>query len=165
MQIRPATGDDLDAMWRIFREVIAAGDALPFAEDFDVDTFRSHWFGSHRSRVAILGDGIVGMYKMGANHPGRGSHVASATYLVDPGVQGRGIGRALVLHSLAQARDEGYVSMQFNYVVSSNAPAVELYRKLGFAVVGTLPKAFRHKQLGLVDAYVMSRFLPSQDDA
>jgi len=31
---------------------------------------------------------------------------------------------------------------------------VELYRKLGFAIVGTLPKAFRHQQLGLVDAYV-----------
>jgi hypothetical protein len=39
---------------------------------------------------------------------------------------------------------------------------VELYKKLGFAIVGTLPKAFRHKQLGLVDAYVMYRFLPSE---
>ncbi len=49
--------------------------------------------------------------------------------------------------------------MQFNYVVSTNAPAVELYRKLGFAVVGTLPAAFRHRTLGLVDVYVMHRFL------
>lgn len=163
LQIRPANADDLDAMWRIFQEVTVAGDALPFAEDFDIGTFRSHWFGPHRSCVAISGDRVVGMSKTGANYPGRGSHVASATYLVDPGAQGRGIGRALVEHSLAQARDEGYLSMQFNYVVSTNAPAVELYRKLGFAVVGTLPKAFRHKTLGLVDAYVMSRFLPPQD--
>jgi ribosomal protein S18 acetylase RimI-like enzyme len=57
------------------------------------------------------------------------------------------------------------MAMQFNYVVSTNAPAVELYKKLGFVIVGTLPKAFRHKQLGLVDAYVMYRFLSSQGTA
>ena len=71
----------------------------------------------------------------------------------------QGIGRALVEHSLDRARSEGFLAMQFNYVVSSNAPAVELYRKLGFAVVGTLPAAFRHRTLGLVDVYVMHRFL------
>jgi len=49
--------------------------------------------------------------------------------------------------------------MRFNYVVSTNAPAVELYRKLGFAIVGALPEAFRHRELGLVDAYVMFRSL------
>jgi Sortase and related acyltransferases len=163
MQIRPAKDVDLDAMWRIFQDVIVAGDALPFSDDFDVGTFQSHWFGPHRSYVAVNDDGVVGMYKIGANYPGLGSHVASATYLVSPNAQGRGIGRALVQHSLAQAQDAGYLSIQFNYVVSTNAPAVELYKKLGFAIVGTLPKAFRHKQLGLVDAYVMSRFLPSQD--
>lgn len=163
MQIRPAISGDLDAMWRIFQEVIAAGDALPFSADFDVDTFRSHWFGSHRAYVATGGDGIVGMYKMGANYPGPGAHVASATYVVSPHAQGRGIGRALVEHSLARAQEEGFLSIQFNFVVSTNAPAVELYKKLGFAVVGTLPRAFRHKTLGLVDAYVMSRFLLAQD--
>ena len=52
--------------------------------------------------------------------------------------------------------------MQFNYVVSINASAVELYRRLGFDVVGTLPEAFRHKQLGFVDAYVMCRHLSFQ---
>lgn len=149
-------------MWRICQAVIAAGDALPFSDDFDRDTFRSHWFGSHASFVAVTEAGIVGMYKSGANYPGRGAHVASATYLVSPEAQGRGIGRALVEHSLAQAQDAGYGAMQFNYVVSTNAPAVELYKRLGFAIVGTLPKAFRHKQLGLVDAHVMYKHL-SQD--
>lgn len=49
--------------------------------------------------------------------------------------------------------------MHFNYVVSTNGPAVALYRKLGFAVVGTLPEAFRHGRRGLVDVFVMHRFL------
>lgn len=150
-------------MWEIFQDVIAAGDALPFSDDFDVGAFQSHWFGPHQSYVAVKDGDLVGMYKLGANYPGRGSHVASATYMVSPAAQGKGIGRALVQCSLAQASDAGYSSIQFNYVVSTNAPAVELYKKLGFAIVGTLPKAFRHKQLGFVDAYVMSRFLPSQD--
>ena len=109
--------------------------------------------------VAVLEGRVVGMYKMGANYPDLGAHVASATYVVDPLTQGRGIGRALVTHSLDRARSEGFLAMQFNYVVSTNAPAVELYRKLGFAVVGTLPAAFRHRALGLVDVYVMHRFL------
>ncbi len=162
MHIRQATADDFDAMWAIFEAVVAIGDALPFSTDFDQDTFRAHWLGSHASYVAVTEAGIAGMYKLGGNYPGRGSHVASATYAVSPAAQGKGIGRALVNHSLAQARAAGYSAMQFNYVVSTNAPAVELYRKLGFAVVGTLPKAFRHQQLGLVDAYVMFRFLQPQ---
>lgn len=109
--------------------------------------------------MASTGAGICGMYKLGANYPGRGGHVASATYVVAPAVQGRGIGRAMVDHSLSQARSEGYLAMQFNFVVSTNVPAVGLYEKLGFAVVGMLPGAFRHRDLGFVDAYVMHRHL------
>lgn len=159
MHIRLATAADFDAMWTLFQSVIAGADALPFSEGFRVEDFRSHWFTTQRSHVAVTEAGVVGMYKMGANYPGLGAHVASATYVVDPAAQGQGIGRALVEHSLAQARSAGFLAMQFNYVVSTNAPAVALYRKLGFAIVGTLPKAFRHRDLGLVDAYVMHRFL------
>ncbi len=99
------------------------------------------------------------MYKMGANYPDHGAHVASATYAVAAGAQGKGIGRALVLHSPRQARSEGFLAMQFNYVVSTNTAAMALYRKLGFRIAGTLPQAFRHPQLGLVDTYVLHCFL------
>ncbi|WP_260473403.1 MULTISPECIES: GNAT family N-acetyltransferase [Stenotrophomonas] len=85
---------------------------------------------------------------------GRGS-----IYVVDAMTQRQGVGRALVEHSLERARAEEFLAMQFNYVVCTNAPAVVLYGKLGFAVVGTLPKAFRHGALGLVDVFVMHRFL------
>lgn len=163
MKIRQATHTDFDAMWDIFQSVIATGDTLPFSDDFDRDTFRAHWFTSQPSYVAVTDAGIAGMYKMGANYPGLGSHVASATYVVNPASQGKGIGRVLVTHSLAQAQTAGFMAMQFNYVVSTNAPAVELYKKLGFYIAGTLPKAFRHQQLGLVDAFVMFRFLQPQD--
>jgi hypothetical protein len=62
-------------------------------------------------------------------------------------------------HALREASQAGFVAMQFNFVVSTNAAAVALWRKLGFAVVGTVPKAFRHREHGLVDVYVMHRFL------
>jgi ribosomal protein S18 acetylase RimI-like enzyme len=163
MEIKQATATDLDAMWDIFQSVIAVGDALPFSNEFDREMFRSNWFSTQISYVAVVGSDVLGMYKLGANYPGPGAHVASATYVVHPAAQGKGIGRALVLHSLAQAQSDGFMAMQFNYVVSSNAPAVELYKKLGFTIAGTLPKAFRHRQLGLVDAYVMYRFLQPQD--
>ncbi|MHC1652264.1 N-acetyltransferase family protein [Stenotrophomonas maltophilia] len=159
MEIRSASESDFDAMWCMFSAAIVTQDALPFAGAFEVDTFRTHWFQAQAPHVAVLEDQVVGMYKMGPNFPDLGAHVASATYVVDAAAQGRGVGRALVEHSLERARAEGFLAMQFNYVVSTNGPAVALYRKLGFDVVGTLPKAFRHGQLGLVDVFVMHRFL------
>ncbi|MRV73111.1 GNAT family N-acetyltransferase [Duganella sp. FT92W] len=155
MQIRPALESDLPAMREIFQAVVATGDTLPFSSSMPPETFHSHWFGAHRAYVAADDSGVIGMYKVGANYPDLGSHIGSATYLVSPAAQSKGVGRALVTHSIEQARSDGFMAMQFNYVVSTNAPAVALYEKLGFAIVGTLPQAFRHATLGLVDAYVM----------
>lgn len=159
MSIRMANPKDASDMWTILQLVIATGNALPFTKSFGWDTFQAHWFGTQAAYVYCRDSKIIGMYKIGANFPDLGSHVASATYIVSPSAQNRGVGRALVEHSLVNARNGGYMSMQFNYVVSTNEAAVMLYRKMGFEIVGTLPKAFQHPQLGLVDAYVMSRFL------
>lgn len=62
-------------------------------------------------------------------------------------------------HSQAVARELGFEAMQFNSVVSTNDSAVRLWKKLGFAIVGTIPKAYRHAELGLVDSYVMYKWL------
>jgi ribosomal protein S18 acetylase RimI-like enzyme len=73
--------------------------------------------------------------------------------------QGQGVGGAMCEHSLEEARRKGFLAMQFNLVVSTNRSAVALWEKMGFKIVGTLPKVYRHQELGLVDAYVMHRFL------
>ena len=73
--------------------------------------------------------------------------------------RGRGIGEALCRHSLETAREAGYDAMQFNFVVSTNAAAVKLWQRCGFAIVGTLPGAFRHPRRGTVDGLVMYRKL------
>ena len=49
--------------------------------------------------------------------------------------------------------------MQFNAVAESNRAAVDLYRRLGFDVVGTVPGAFQHPTLGRVGLHVMYREL------
>ena len=63
------------------------------------------------------------------------------------------------IHALYEARQRGFLGMQFNFVVSTNLAAVTLWQSLGFVIVGTLPRAFRHRDLGYVDAYVMYRSL------
>jgi len=50
-------------------------------------------------------------------------------------------------------------AMQFNLVAASNEGAVRLWQKMGYDIVGTLPGAFRHPQLGFVDAHLMYKRL------
>lgn len=160
MTIHPAREDDVDGVWDIFRAVVAAGDTYLFAPDTPREVARDYFFGPDiESWIAEDQGRVIGIYKLIPNHRGRGSHVANASFMVQPDAQGRGIGRALGEHCLEQARKAGYLAMQFNFVVSTNTAGVALWKKLGFAIVGTLPKAFNHQTLGLVDAYVMHRFL------
>jgi L-amino acid N-acyltransferase YncA len=158
MNIRPATEADFDAMWAIFRAVVEPGDTYVFAAETSPREAHDYFLGSGiASWVAEVDGRILGMYKLIPNRPDRGAHVANASFMVHPDAQGRGVGRALGNHCLAEARAAGYLAMQFNFVVSTNAAGVALWKKLGFEVVGTLPQAFNHARLGLVDAYVMYR--------
>jgi ribosomal protein S18 acetylase RimI-like enzyme len=160
MVIRPARSTDFDAMWEIFRDVVRPGDTYVFAPDTPAEVAHDYFLGPGvRSWVVEDGDTIVGMYKLIPNRCDLGSHVANASFMVDPRTQGRGIGRAMGEHCLAEARNAGFLAIQFNFVVSTNTRAVALWRTLGFEIVGTLPKAFNHQSLGLVDAYVMYRAL------
>ena len=85
--------------------------------------------------------------------------MASASFMVDPGYSGRGVGQALGAHVLDWARSEGYRAMQFNAVVETNVRAVALWRSLGFEVLTTVPEAFDHPGLGYVGLHVMHRRL------
>lgn len=158
--IRPATPDDHDAIWRIFQAVVAPGDTYAFAPDIARADALAAWLAPGiETFVAETDSGIAGTYILKPNQAGPGDHVANCAYMVEPAAQGRGIGRAMAAHSIDAARARGYRAMQYNLVVSTNAPAIALWEKLGFSVVGTLPGAFRHPRHGEVDAYVMFRRL------
>jgi ribosomal protein S18 acetylase RimI-like enzyme len=158
--IRRAEESDFEAIWRIFQEVVRRGDTYTYDPETTRGQAHSIWMsGGQTTYVACLDGRVVGTYVLKANQPGLGSHVANAGYMV--GVDGRdqGVGRVMCEDSLKEARRMGFLAMQFNVVVSTNQSAVALWKKLGFSIVGTLPQAFRHRELGLVDAYVMLRFL------
>ncbi len=158
--IRSASKRDAQAIWTIFHTVVAKGDTYAFSPTSSEADAHRLWMGDGRETYVAEREGrIVGTYILKPNQPGLGDHVANAGFMVSPDAEGRGVGRAMALHALETARDAGYQSMQFNLVVSTNTRAVDLWKSLGFSIVGTLPKAFRHQRLGLVDAYVMHRFL------
>lgn len=162
IELRPARETDFDAMWTIFQALLAAGDSYPFdVASTTREDCHAYWFGPGvQSYVAVLGgERLLGMYKLVANQVGHGNHVANASFMVDPAAQGVGVGRMLGVHCMEEARRAGFLAMQFNFVVSTNLAAVTLWKKLGFTVVGTLPMAYRHDQLGYVDAYVMYQLL------
>jgi GNAT superfamily N-acetyltransferase len=106
--------------------------------------------------VAVSDDGaITGSANMGPNRPGRGAHIATASFIVDPACQGQGVGRALGQYVLGWARAGRFHGIQFNAVVEANHPAVHLWQSLGFSIIGTVPEAFDHPDHGLVGLHVM----------
>jgi L-amino acid N-acyltransferase YncA len=160
MPIRKAVESDFVAMWPIFHAVIVTGTTYVFGPDTSRKAAFDYWFANGVTSFVAEEEGrIVGMYKLVANQRDRGSHVANASFMVDPAYGGRGLGKTMGEHCLAEAKKAGFRAMQFNFVVSTNERAVGLWKKLGFAVVGTLPEAFLHQELGYVDAYVMYREL------
>jgi L-amino acid N-acyltransferase YncA len=160
MNIRPALEPDFSAMWPIFQQVIESEASYVFAPDTSYQEAFTYWFAPGVISYAVEDDDqVIGMYRLASNQRGLGSHVANASFMVGPAYSGKGVGREMGLHCLHQAKKAGYLAMQFNFVVSTNEGAINLWQKLGFSIVGTLPKVFRHKSLGYVDAYVMHRFL------
>ena len=160
MFIRKATENDFEEIWSIFQAVVSKGDTYVFSPQATRQDAFEYWFGPGViSYVAELDGRIAGMYKLIPNQRDLGSHVANASFMVSPDARGNGIGEALGRHCLEEARKASFKAMQFNFVVSTNTGAVELWKKLGFRIVGTLPGAFRHLSLGFVDAYVMYRLL------
>jgi len=159
--IRPVEAGDHDALWRILRPIIRAGETYTLPIDLSRDDALAYWLSpKHATFVAQDESGeILGSYYLRANQQGGGAHVANCGYMTLTSANGRGVARAMCSHSLEQARQHGFLAVQFNFVVSTNERAIALWKSMGFEVVGVLPNAFRHPSAGLVDALVMYRHL------
>lgn len=165
--IRQASAADWPALWPIWESVVRAGDTYCY-DLVTAEQARAKWMGASTSEVwASWSDGpdgsdarALGMYWMGPNQAGPGAHIANASYMVAETARGRGVGRALVEHSLVRAAERGFRGLQFNAVVETNQNAIALYEHLGFATVGRVPGAFLHPSAGYVDLLVMFRPLP-----
>jgi ribosomal protein S18 acetylase RimI-like enzyme len=147
-------------MWRILEPMIRAGDTYTLPPDMPEPDALAYWFSPHHEVfVAQESAEIIGTYYLRPNQPGPAAHVANCGYVTAPWATGRGIARAMCLHSLEHAKARGFKAMQFNFVVSTNQRAVRLWKDLGFHIVGEIPEAFLHPTRGLVNAYIMHRKL------
>ena len=160
MDIRPAQSADRDAIAAIVMPTIRQGTTYALDREMSEADALAYWLGPDKETFVAEDDGrILGTYYLRANQAGGGSHVCNCGYMTGAAAAGRGVASAMCAHSLDLARSQGFRAMQFNFVVSTNTRAVALWERMGFAVVGRLPGAFRHPSLGYVDALVMYRSL------
>ncbi|MBB4907296.1 GNAT family N-acetyltransferase [Actinophytocola algeriensis] len=163
MEIRDAVPEDWPRIWPFLRDIVRAGETYTWPTDVTEDVARAMWMAHalpYRTVVAVESGGdVMGTAKMGPNHLGPGSHIANASFMVNPDHGGKGVGRALGQYVLDQARADGFRAMQFNAVVSTNAVAVKLWQSLGFDIIATLPEGYLHAKEGYVGLHIMFRSL------
>jgi L-amino acid N-acyltransferase YncA len=162
VQIRDATDTDWAAVWPFFHDIVTARETYAYDPDLTFEQARSLWMsppGDPLSRTTVaVDDGVVlGSAHMYPNRPGPGSHVASASFMVDSAARGKGVGRLLCQDMIDWAKREGFRAIQFNAVVETNEAAVRLWQELGFRIIGTVPEAFNHPKHGYVGLHVMHR--------
>ena len=161
VSIRPFEMSDWPALWPILNATFAKGDTYTFPADATEDDVFNAWIKVPKAAfVACDASGqIIGSYYIKPNQPGNGSHVCNCGYVVSEMARGKGVASLMCEHSQSTAIGFGFLAMQFNFVVSTNSGAVRLWQRLGYDIVGTVPHAFRHPHHGLVDAYVMYKWL------
>jgi L-amino acid N-acyltransferase YncA len=159
--IRDATDADWPQIWPFLRDIVRAGETYVYDPALTEEQARAIWMQQPpgRTYVAVEGDTVLGTAKTHPNQAGPGAHVANASFMVDPVHGGKGVGRALAEHAIAEAAT-AYRSMQFNAVVETNTRAVRLWQDLGFEILATVPEAFCHPVHGYVGLHVMHRPLP-----
>lgn len=151
MNIRAFSPADIEAANEVWNEVVEAGVAFPQTEKLNRETGLAFFQSQSFTGVCEDKGEILGLYILHPNNVGRCGHICNASYAVASRARGLGLGEALVRHCLEKAKELGFGILQFNAVVSSNTPALNLYRKLGFTQLGTIPGGFHMKDRSYQD--------------
>ena len=145
IEIREYREGDLEALRGIWNEVVREGEAFPQLNELTAEGAREFFAVQDFTAAAIEDGRVLGLYILHPNNVGRCGHQANASYAVSGAARGRGLGEALVRHSLGRARELGYRLLIFNAVVENNARARALYERLGFVKIGLVPGGFLYK--------------------
>ena len=159
--IKQALSEHQNAIWEIFRDVVKAGNTYTFSPDITQEEAMQYWMNPNHHIYIFEHEGeVAGTYIIKNNQPGLGAHIANASFMVSKHHRGMSIGYKMGQHAIKTAQELGYYAMQFNIVISTNEPAIRLWKKLSFEIIGTTPKAFHHLPSNkLVDAHIMYRKL------
>lgn len=154
MKLREYNNEDLKEITEIWNEVVRDGVAFPQEEELTPETAET-FFGDQTSTVVSVSNTgeVTGLYILHPNNVGRVGHIANASYAVSSKWRGQKIGKALVKHSLKNAKDHGFKILQFNAVVATNNIARNLYKELGFKELGCIPKGFKITENYYEDIY------------
>lgn len=129
----------------IWNQVVLDGRAFPQIETLKPEEAAEFFAAQTYTAVAVDDSGeAVGLYTLHPNNIGRCGHLANASYAVKRDKRGMHVGESLVRDCIDKAREAGFGVLQFNAVVASNTPALNLYKKLGFIRLGTIPKGFKN---------------------
>ncbi|RAL16242.1 GNAT family N-acetyltransferase [Aspergillus homomorphus CBS 101889] len=164
----------IEYLHREFSDEIVRGSTYPMEEPMSLDVYRGYWFGTF-AVVALVDEdefpeGLVegrdwervclGTFYVKPNYPGRCSHVCNAGFFTTPAARGRGVGMVMGQTYLAVAPVLGYKYSVFNLVFANNVASIKIWEKLGFQVIGRVPRAARlANSAELVDALIIGRDL------
>ena len=154
LSIRSYRKEDLKQMTDIWNDIMEAADSFPGDTRLSLREAEEMFAAQTASVCACLGEEILGLYILHPNNIGRCAHVANASYGVKKGCRGMGVGRKMVEHSLATAKEYGFKGLQFNAVVASNEAAIRLYLDLGFQKIGRIPNGYRLKDGTFIDIFI-----------
>jgi mycothiol synthase len=139
-------GDDNDA-WLVVNNAafVADPDQGGWTSDILAGRIAEPWFDPEGLLIADDAGAIAG-FCWTKVHPAEPPHEPRALgeiYVigVDPGHQGLGLGRALVLAGLEHLHEVRHLDVGMLFVDAANAPAVGLYRALGF-VTSRIDRAY-----------------------
>ncbi|KAJ5287407.1 hypothetical protein N7478_003093 [Penicillium angulare] len=161
-----------------FSAEIKRGATYPMEQVMGLEQFAEYWFGTF-AVVAVLdgdeglddaGDGLregrewekvcLGTFYIKPNYPGRCSHICNAGFLTTTLARGKGVGMTMGETYLELAPKLGYKYSVFNLVFANNPASIRIWEKLGFNVIGRVPKAARlANSEELVDALIFGREL------
>ncbi|KUO63122.1 MAG: GCN5 family acetyltransferase [Gracilibacter sp. BRH_c7a] len=140
--IRKYQNTDLPSMVEIWNQVVEDAHAFPQIEKLGEEDGRKFFDSQTFTGVAIGENQVLGLYILHPNNVGRCGHIANASYAVCQNYRGYHIGEKLVRHSMKTGREFGFLLLQFNAVVSTNASAIHLYEQLGFHRVGVISNGY-----------------------
>jgi ribosomal protein S18 acetylase RimI-like enzyme len=160
LSARIATHEDEEALWGILEPMVREGGTYVFSLDKTKESMMGYWMGADKVTFVVEKEGlVVGTFYLKANQEGLGDHICNAGLVVSRDAEGQGVGRWMGEFAQAAAKSRGFLAMQFNFVIQSNQKAVHLWKSLGFSVIGEIPEAYRHPNLGLVSALIFHKKL------